>query len=113
MQNPHLHIKGATGSSVIFANRLLDVLFVNSGAGLVFDLGCSSSLNTPILLKIKPRVFFTYVLDNVCLAQSSVKISLPAPQGTILSSPRANPLSFAEISKLGQNVWKVNTEGGF
>lgn len=58
-----MHIKGTPESEVIFANHLLDVPFVNSEAGPVFDFGCFRSLKTPIHLKIKSGVLFTYLLD--------------------------------------------------
>ena len=68
-----MHIKGTLESEVIFANHLLGVLSVHCEAGPVFDFGCSRNVKTPILLKIKPGVLFTYLLDSVCRA---LKISL-------------------------------------
>lgn len=105
-----MHIKGIPESEVIFANHLLDVPFVNSEAGPVFDFGCSRSLKTPILFKIKPGVLFTYLLDSFCQGQ---KISLLTPQSRILMVPFGSPLSFPEITKLSHNVLKVNIKVAF
>lgn len=99
--------KGTVGSSVIFANRLLDAQFVNSEDSLAFDFGCSNSLNTPILLKIKTSVLFTHLLDSFCLAQKgAVKTAPLIPQGRVVTVSLANPLSSAEITELCQNVLK-------